>query len=51
MALTSALPENFLLRAHVVLNLYTGSHHYISSEFRHTSKNVEGGGGGNQYIF
>jgi hypothetical protein len=22
---------------------YTGNHHYISSEFRHTSKNFEGG--------
>jgi hypothetical protein len=43
MAVTSALPENFLLRAHAVLNLYTGNHHYISSEFRHTSKNFEGG--------
>jgi hypothetical protein len=39
----SALPEHFLLRAHVVLNLYTGNHHYISAEFRHTSKNLEGG--------
>jgi hypothetical protein len=43
MAVTSALPENFLLRAHVVLNLYTGNHHYISSEFKHTLKNFEGG--------
>ncbi len=43
MAVTSALPENFLLRAHVVLNLYTENHHYISSQFKHTSKNFEGG--------
>ncbi len=43
MAVTSALPENFFLRAHVDLNLYTGNHHFISSEFRHTSKNFEGG--------
>jgi hypothetical protein len=42
MAVTSALLENFLLRAHIVLNLYNGNHHYISSEFRHTSKNLEG---------
>jgi hypothetical protein len=37
MALTSALPENFILRAHVVLNLYTGNHHYISFEFQFTA--------------
>jgi hypothetical protein len=43
MAVISALPENFLLRAHVVLNLYPGNHHDISPEFRHTSKNFEGG--------
>jgi hypothetical protein len=24
-------------------SIYTGNHHYISSEFRHTSKNFEGG--------
>jgi hypothetical protein len=43
MAVTSALPENFLLRAHVVLNLYPGNHHDIGPEFRYISKNFEGG--------
>jgi hypothetical protein len=43
MAVTLALPKNFLLRAHVILNLYTGNQYYINSEFRHTSKNFEGG--------
>ena len=36
MAVTPALPENFLLRA----RLFTGNYHYISSEFKHTSKNL-----------
>jgi hypothetical protein len=40
---TSTLAENSFFKALILLKLYTGLHYHIYSEFRHTSKNFEGG--------